>query len=236
MEVRGHRECRDCGETWSYYETAEVACPACGSIRSVGVDERRRHTDAPVELDLAAARAAVDAGPVAEVAREARDAARAYRRSRGFVHAGELRPLDATYHAACELAHVADVVTRSTAPSDAEEWYLLALVAGAEAGDRPAVDEVPPTLAPARGLAAAEAANDYRRELRAWLSDRKVPGAAEALARLDDHVRRVRALDGDVEPADADRLVAAARDLGDYLREDDPAALEAARGRLDRLG
>jgi len=59
MEIRGERECTDCGERWSYYETGDVACPACGSMQSVGVDEERAlHTTTAGEFDLTEARRA----------------------------------------------------------------------------------------------------------------------------------------------------------------------------------
>jgi DNA-directed RNA polymerase subunit RPC12/RpoP len=31
MKIRGERECTDCGTRWSYYDTASVECPQCGS-------------------------------------------------------------------------------------------------------------------------------------------------------------------------------------------------------------
>ncbi|MXR22522.1 endonuclease Q family protein, partial [Halobacterium bonnevillei] len=61
MDVRGERECKSCGTRWSYFETGSVACPECGSVRSVGVGERSQHTDGNATLDLSdAQRAAAD--------------------------------------------------------------------------------------------------------------------------------------------------------------------------------
>jgi hypothetical protein len=54
------------------------------------------------------------------------------------------------------------------------------------------------------------------------------------LERVREHVRRVKALDGDVAPADSERLVLAARGIADSLRGDE-AALEQARTHLDAL-
>ncbi|WP_135828499.1 DUF7117 family protein [Halorussus halobius] len=249
MKVRGQRECGDCGARWSYYDTGSVECPDCGSLRSVGVDdERRLHTDSPAEFDLSEARELVDAKPLREVADRAGEVARAYVRQRGFVRGGDLLALDDTYLAAQELRHAADVVRRGLDVSDDEEWYFLELLRSADAEDgptRPASDEVPASMHPIRGLAAADAAGEYRSEMSDWLdaaADDASAGtgvdaqaARNALATLETHVKRVRALEGDVEPATADRLVAAARDVGRYLREADADALASARDRFDRL-
>lgn len=259
MKVRGQRECADCGARWSYYDTGSVECPDCGSLRSVGVDdERRLHTDSPAEFDLSEARELVDAEPLREVADRAGELARAYVRQRGFVRGGDLLALDDTYLAAQELRHAADVVRRGLDVSDDEEWYFLELLRSADAEDgptRPASDEVPASMHPIRGLAAADAAGEYRTEMSDWLDDRPAtsadgaeaaddavaetgvdPQAArDALETFETHVKRVRALEGDVEPATADLLVAAARDVGRYLQRGESDALASARDRFDRL-
>lgn len=249
MEIRGERECRECGTRWSYYETGSVACPDCGSVHSVGVDERTLHTDGAATLDLTPARAAVDERSLAAAADAAASACRAYVRARGFVSGGDLLPLDDTYLAARELAGVADDLRLAPSPTDEEELYFLALLRGADDGDRPDADDVPATLRGARGLAAADGVGAYRRDVSAWLDEHPDPHARETLSVLSAHERRVRALDGDVPPADADRLVAAARDVGRYLGADHPeesgagadgatgdeAALARAEDRLARL-
>ncbi len=261
MKVRGQRECKDCGARWSYYETGSVECPDCGSLRSVGVeDERNLHTDTPVEFDLTEVREDVDARPLREVADRAGDLAGEYVRKRGFVRGGDLRPLDDAYLAAQELRHAADVVGRGLDLSDDEEWYFLALLRGADAasdrdGDRhpadgdqrPAPDEVPESMHPIRGLAYADAVAEYRREMADWLdeqdaesgeSERRVwdrTQARDALETLGDHVKRVQALDGDVDADTAELLVAATRDVSRYLREGDEDALVSARDRFGRL-
>ncbi len=56
------RECTECGTRWSYYETGSIGCPACGSLHSVGLDERTEHTDLRVEFDLTPVRADIDEG------------------------------------------------------------------------------------------------------------------------------------------------------------------------------
>ncbi|UPV74679.1 TFIIB-type zinc ribbon-containing protein [Halorussus limi] len=256
MKVRGQRECKDCGARWSYYETGSVECPDCGSLRSVGVDEERSlHTDTPVEFDLTEVREDVGVRPLREVADRAGDLAGEYVRKRGFVRGGDLRPLDDTYLAAQELRHAADVVGRGLDLSDDEEWYFLALLRGADADpetdpetdSRPAPDEVPASMHPIRGLAYADAVAEYRREMADWADERdsderdseETEGDREqgrdALETLGDHVKRVQALEGDVDADTAELLVAAARDVSRFLRESDDDALASARDRFGRL-
>lgn len=235
MEIRGERECQDCGSRWSYYETGTITCPDCGSMHSVGVDEERRlHTTSPVELDLSGVREDVEAEPLHQIADRAKDVCREYVRKRGFVHAGDLRDLDETYLAATELLHAADVFGRSFQPSDDEAIYFLELLRGADAGERPDAADVPESMYDARGLAAANAVREYRRDLRQWY-DGDDPAADDALETLGEHVKRFRALSGGVDPRSAETLVAAARDLARYLREGDELALTNARDRLERL-
>ncbi len=232
MRIRGRRRCSDCGHRWSYFETGDVACPACGGVRSVAVDdERPLHTAGRGDLDLAAARAAVDNRPLREVAGLAADAARSFLADRGFVHAGELRPLDDVTVAAAELRQVADHVGRSMARDEAAERHLLALLRGVPDGERPA--EVPESLRAARGRGVAAAVERYRSDLARYLDEQPDPAARRTLGTLRDHLRRVEALDGDVPAADAERLLEAARELGASLRGDE-AALARAADRLER--
>jgi len=240
MRVRGRRRCTECGERWSYFETGSPACPSCGSIQSVGVDdERTLHTDAPSTLDLTEARSMLADRPVGEVAGAAATSAREYLGARGFVHGGELQPLDDEALAAAELKHVAGRLERALSVEEAEERHFLDLLAGAGGGARPA--SVPPSLREARGLASVDVVAAYRRDVSAWLDEEeeRIAGRRESvgpvLARLRDHERRVSALEGDVSPAEADALVAAARGIGEYLREGDDDALAGAAERLDLL-
>jgi len=237
MKVRGQRECKDCGTRWSYYETGSVACPDCESLRSVGLDdERREHTDSPATLDLSEVREAVDARPMREVAADAGDRTREYVRKRGFIHAGDLATLDDTYLAAQELRHAADVFGRAFDPDDDEELYFLSLLRGADVGERPDPEAVPQSMHEVRGLAVGDALQEYHRDVTKWTDDNDRDGTGRsALETLGEHVRRVRALEGDVAPQTAESLVAAARELATYLREDDEDALVRARDRLDRV-
>ncbi len=230
MRVRGNRECQDCGARWSYYDTGSVACPDCGSVHSVGVDERALHTDGDATLDLTEARRAADERSLPEAAERAASACRAYVRRRGFVSGGDLLALDDTYLAARELTGVGETLRRALSWDDATELYFLSLLRGAADGDRPAAADVPADLRGPRGLAAADAVEAYRRDLAAWLDEHPDPAARETLSELSVHERRIRALDGAVPPAEADRLVAAARDVGRYLGADGGEADSAGGG------
>lgn len=243
MKVRGERECQDCGTRWSYYETGDVACPDCGSLRSVATaEDRRRHTDVPVDLDLAAHRDAVADGDVRDVADDLARDLRAYVTGRGFIHAGDLQPLDDTYLAAQELRYALEEYGRALRRGTggdlgggAGELYLLRLLRGVDRGERPPVDEVPGTLRQARGLAVAEAVDDYRDEMTTVLDDRPDPAARRVLGRVRDRTRRVAALDGDVPLEEVETLVHAVRDVHAAVAEGDEGALARADSRLDGL-
>lgn len=235
MKIRGERECTECGTRWSYYETGSVGCPACGSLRSVGLDERTEHTDMEAPFDLTPVRASVDATSMRELAAQARDVCREYVRQRGFITGGRLRDLDDTYLAATELRYVASVVGRVSHLEESEELYFLSLLSDADDGERPPVDEVPRSLRGARGLAYATAVDGYRGDVRTWARERSLtPTERSVLESLGDHVRRIQLLDGEVEPKTAETLVEATRDLSAGLRGDDDAVVRA-QDRLERL-
>jgi uncharacterized Zn finger protein (UPF0148 family) len=232
MKIRGQRECQSCGHRWSYYETGSVACPACESLRSVGVDERRLHTDAPATLDLSPYRTAWAEDRLADAVDDCKAALREYVRKRGFVDGGSLRPLDDTFLAAHELLQVMDLYGRARDPSDAEERYLLALLRGADEGERPPPEDVSAAWTEARGLAYANAVDDYRRDAVEWLDDHPDPEARRTLGTVHERVKRVQALQGDVSPTEAESLVRAAREVGVSLMEGEESALASARERL----
>jgi hypothetical protein len=235
MKIRGRRECKECGTRWSYYETGSVDCPSCGSLYSASVDEERSlHTATPATLDLTPVRNGVDELPIRRLADRAADRCREFTRGYGFLHAGELQPLDDTYLAAMELLYVADELGRRMDPTDDEEWYFTELLR-ADEGHRPAPEAVPESLRAARGLATANAVRGYRSDLRAYLEEHPDPSVDPTVERLGDHLKRVRALDGDVPPREAERLVGAARDARRYLTAGDETALVDAERRLDGL-
>lgn len=173
MRIRGERECRDCGRRWSYFETGSVECPTCGSLHSVGTGDRETHTDAPVKLELHEHQDRFGDSPAtlpSEGVTELKRDLRAYIHKRGFVHAGELAELDATYLAARELLEAVDVYDRLRRPTNEDHAYLLELLAGADSGDRPHSSEVPSAMRSARGMATALAAETYREELTTYLT------------------------------------------------------------------
>lgn len=235
MKIRGHRECKDCGTRWSYYETANVACPDCGSLRSVGVDDRTAHTNAPAAYDLTAVRAEIDEQPLRGVAGDAAELSAEYLRKRGFVDAGDLLVLDEQYVGATELRHVGAEIARELETTDPAELFFLELLRGVDEGERPPADDVPESLRSAYGLAMAAAVEAYQRDIREFLDDRPDEAAAALSGRIRDHRKRVEALDGDVPPKDADRLVRATRDLGTYIRNEDESAIVTADNWLNGI-
>jgi uncharacterized Zn finger protein (UPF0148 family) len=232
MKVRGQRECQACGHRWSYYETGSVTCPACESLRSVGVDERSLHTDTAASLDLSPYRAAWAEDRLADAVDDCKSNLREYIRKRGFVDGGDLRHLDGTVLAANELLQVMDLFDR-TRPTDADERYLSALLRGADEGERPPPEAVSSAWTGARGLAYANAVDDYRRDVTEWLDEHPDPEARRTLGTVHERVKRITALQGDVPPEEAESLVRAAREVGRYLIDDDESALAAARDRLE---
>ena len=227
MKIRGDRECKSCGTRWSYYDTGSVACPECGSVHSVGVDDPTEHTDAPVELDLTPVRNRIDDERTGDVASAAAERCREYVRKRGFIDAGRLEPLDETYVAAVELAAVGSAFARELRPGEEAEWYVLALLAGADSGERPGHEAVPDGLRTVFGLAMADAVDGYQRDVRTYLDDNPDDHARRLSGRIRDQRKRIEALDGDVDPADANRLLRAARDLGEFINGDENAAITA---------
>lgn len=232
MDIRGERECQSCGTQWSYYDTGEINCPDCGSIHSVGVDDRTTHTAGAAELELTDVIADIDEESVRSLAERAGDRAREFVRGAGFIHAGELRALDGTYLAACELRQVAATVAHVMHLDTAEELYFLEVLRGAAQGDRPEPEAVPESLRAERALAAAAAVDGYLTDLRRVLADRE-PEVDSILSAVTARRKRIEALDGEVDPAEAERLVLAVQDLSAYLREGDETALARALDRIE---
>jgi len=235
MKSRGARECKSCGSQWSYYETGSIECPECGSLRSVGVDDRSEHTDSPVSLDLSPVVERLDQDSLESVATDAAERCQAYVRERGFIDAGDLKPLDATYVAAVELRYVAAEIARSLRVSDDEELFFLSLLRGAEAGERPPTAEIPDSFAAVRGLATAAIVDAYRRDLARYLDDHPDQSARRTLGKLVDHKKRIEALDGGVPVGTSETVLQALTDLSHSVALGDETALAAAQERLADL-
>jgi hypothetical protein len=176
-------------------------------------------------------RADIDDGDVRTLADRAAERTREYLRAVGFVHAGSLQPLDDTSLAASELRRVATTLGRVMQIEDGERLYFYELLRRADSGDRPGPDDVPETLYPERGLAVAASVESYLRDLRRTIDERD-RDVDTVLSEVTARRKRIEALDGDVDPVEAERLVRTVRDLSTSLREDDETAL--ARG-LERL-
>lgn len=229
MEIGGDRECTACGTHWSYYETGAIRCPDCESPRSVSVGEPAEHTAGGATLDLAPVRAALTEASITGLADEAADRARAYLRQAGFVDAGTLQPLTAQYAAAAELRRAGRAAGRLSRLGPDEQQYLLALLRGADRGDRPAPADIPDSFHPERGLAVAASVEAYLRDLRRVVvpDDR----LARALSTITTRRKRIEALEGAVEPTAAERLFDTTQALHAAVNGDD-AALERAIGQL----
>lgn len=232
MDIRGNRKCTACGARWSYYETGEIACPECGSLKSVGTDERRTHTAGTTDLELTSVVADIDTVPTREIADAAADEAAEYIRTVGFIDAGSLLPLSETYVGACELRRVGRALGRVLTVDADEELYLLSLLRGVNEGERPPPGEVPDSFRPERGLAATAAVDAYLTDLRRW-ADGRDASADRVLSWVTTEKKRINALDGDVDPTDADRLVRTVQDVSEYLRTGEETALARALDSVD---
>lgn len=235
MEIRGRRECKDCEQEWSYYRTGAVACPNCESLRSVGIGDRKRHTDAPTSLELTSALSNLEEEGIEGISEDVTASLRAYIHKRGFINAGELRCLDDQFLIAHELVQALDRYGRLRDPDERAEYYVLSLLRGAGDGERPGPETVPPSMREARGVGYAEAVATYRRDLTDWLDDHPDQAARQTLGSLRDQLKRVQALQGDVDPSTAERLVDVAREIGAFLETGEQAELASARDRLSRL-
>ncbi|MFC7072106.1 TFIIB-type zinc ribbon-containing protein [Halovenus rubra] len=231
MEVRGERECQSCGSQWSYYETDEITCPNCGSVRSVSLDEPTTHTARDVTLDLTAIRNDISAVSVETLADEASETVRSYLRQVGFVKAGELQPLEETVVAAAELRRVAVTLGRVMRVEDNEELYFLELLKLADQNERPNPEDVPETLYSERGLGVAASIDMYTTDI-GRVYEQRDTDVDRVLSSVRSRRKRIEALDGEVEPEEAEQLLRAVRDVSAYLRESDETALARALERF----
>ncbi len=196
MEIRGERECLDCGETWSYFETREPACPECGSLRSRAIEDAADDTSGAVETGDLLTRFG---GGFDDALGEAEERCREYTSRKGFVEGGELLPPEPVYVMACEVKHIAGEFVGTREPTDDEREYIVALVEGVETGEPPAPDARPESLDAAHNRAVAETVEEYAKELSRYLD-----GLDRADSRVEearDLAKRTQATDGDEDDA-----------------------------------
>jgi hypothetical protein len=160
--------------------------------------------------------------------------AREFTQGYGFIDGGRLQPLDETYLAATELRHVAEELRRQMEIDDDAEWYFTALLR-ADDGERPAPAAVPSSMRAMRGLAYANACREYRSDLRTYVKEHPDPLVDGPMERLSNHIRRIRALDGDVPARQSEALVTATRALGEYLIDEEKRRLAVFEEQLDTL-
>jgi hypothetical protein len=212
MEIRGERECLDCGETWSYFETREPECPECGSLRSRAVEDAEEDTAAAVETgDLLTQ----FGGEFESALSEAEDRCRDYTSRTGFVEGGELLPPSPLYVMACEVKHIAAEFVGDREPTDAEREYVVALVEGVETGEPPSPDGRPSSLDAAHRRAVAETVEEYAVELSRYL--RSIGETDGRVEEARDLAKRTQATDGDAD--DAVRGLRLLRDVHEELTE-----------------
>jgi hypothetical protein len=196
MEIRGERECLDCGETWSYFETREPACPECGSLRSRSVEEAEEDTAGGVETADLLTRFGGDFDAALE---EAEDRCREYTSRAGFVEGGELLPPSPVYVMACEVKHVAAEFVGEREPTDDEREYVVALVEGVEKGEPPSTEGRPESLDAAHRRSVAETVEEYAVELSRYL--RSVDETDGRVEEARDLAKRTQATDGEADDA-----------------------------------
>ena len=252
MEIRGQRRCTECGQEWSYFDTGEVACPACGSLKSVGRGERKTHTDSAIELDLSPHRQAVDAETdLSAITDGLTTTLRDYIRQRGFLNGGTLQPPDDTLLSAAELLHAVDVLDRRRRPTDEAQLYVTKLLGGADDGHRPAPDSVPASMTTARGLAYTEVLSRFHQDFTKWVTEESpiMNASAEGAnairtsdisvhqlrERFSTHLTRSEALQGDIPVETSETLLVIARKLHDGTVNDDIDALETAQMKLNSV-
>jgi len=192
MEIRGERECLDCGETWSYFETRDPECPECGSLRSRAIEDATEDTAGEVEVEDIVTRFG---GDFEGALRDTEEKCREYTSRAGFVEGGELQPPKAEYVMACEVKHAANELLRETREvTDAEHAYVVSLVEGLGGGEPPSPDERPESLDTAHNLAVAETVEEYAKDITRYLRDRELSDGRVEEAR--DLAKRTQATDG----------------------------------------
>ncbi len=211
MEISGERECLDCGEQWSYFETRQIECPECGSIKSMSISESELDTASSRknELDMSDLYTEFQTDFMNALT-QAGDRSREYIASTGFIEGGELRPPMLRYVMAREIMEIADYIDLSldTDISASEERYIIDLVKGVKSGDPP--DKRPNSMNNHHYMAVAKTAEEYATELFKYF-EQNSEDIPEGLEKARSLAKKTKATNG--ESADAKKSLRILRDL-----------------------
>jgi hypothetical protein len=114
----------------------------------------------------------------------------------------------------------------SSASNDAALGYDLSLLNAAIRDWRPPdPNEVPRERHRHRGLGYSLALGAYLRDLKAWLEAkvRTEDGTRVVIGEIEEHLRRIEALEGNVEPTEVDGLVTSVRAIRRHVLSDEPS-------------
>ncbi|MFB6253304.1 MAG: hypothetical protein ABEI06_01680 [Halobacteriaceae archaeon] len=236
MEIKGYRECRECGHQWSYYETGNVQCPECGSIKSTGLDERTLHTNNPVEIDITSIQSLVSNDEFRQAGQRAAKEARNYTIKRGFIHKGDLIRCDERIFSCHELRNLGNYINRTASITEETEYYFIETIQAVKNSGRPDQQAIPKNLRSIRGLAYARAAKDYLNDVTTWIeyADHELPSGG-VLERTKENIKRVEALDGDISIGDSERIYEIVANLYSYCTTGEISTYEQIEEYLSNL-
>ncbi|MFB6186034.1 MAG: hypothetical protein ABEI86_04100 [Halobacteriaceae archaeon] len=236
MEIKGYRECRECGHQWSYYETGNIQCPECGSIKSTGIDERRLHTNTPVEIDITSIQSLVSNDEFRQAGQLAAEEARNYTIRRGFIQEGELIQCDDRIFSCHELRNLGNYINRTTSITDETEYYFIETIQAVKNKGRPDQQAIPMKLRSIRGLAYARTAKDYLNAVMTWVeyTDQQPPSRG-VFERTKENIKRVEALDGDISVRDSERIYEIVTNLYSYCTTGEVSTYEQIEEYLSNL-
>ncbi|MDY7082388.1 MAG: hypothetical protein SXQ77_08310 [Halobacteria archaeon] len=193
MEIRGERECLDCGSTWSYFDTK--------SVESVGGEEMDSDSVlGELRMDDVIPRLGTEFEDALE---DAEENCRSYVSRQGFIKGGELQPPSPRFVMACEIIEIADALLRPMRReiTEDERLYVVDMIHGLKEGEPPAPDERPESLDTYHNLAVARTVEDYAREVSRYVrnsSEKELPGEIEE-ARTK--AKRTKATEGEEDDA-----------------------------------
>lgn len=206
MEIRGERECLECGSTWSYFEIGSVECPECGSIRSRSISTPERDTSTVIGIDTDELVEELGTN-FKDGLSDALESCRSYVTRQGFVEGGDLQPPEVRYVMACEVVEICEAFTTPDRQdiSKEEKKYVVDLVRGLRNGNPP--DERPESLDDYHNLAVARTVERYAKDVTRYARSNglSVPSGVEdarsaakrtkaTLGREEDAVKGLRSL------------------------------------------